>query len=116
MKKLNKPTESDQHLSQFFEELKSTEANQAIPDFDALYPKVDDQPHRTSWWRYAAVFALIAVGFGLYQTTLRAPDEVVQTEIILSYGYHEEDQTPDEFQLEGMDQWQSETDILLRDL
>lgn len=118
MKKSNSTNQEDQELRQFFQELKSEESKHALPDLGEMLNALPEKERVTTFWRYVAVVALVITGIGTYQwgfNAQEAPTEIM--EIVISY----EIPTPAEEESEdlvisGMDQWQSETDILLSGL
>lgn len=108
---------SDQELEQFFKVLKSEEAQRPLPEFENLLEKVPDLKKSTPLWRYAAA-ALLIIGFGTYQWGHNSQESTMEVmEIIISYETPEPvEKESDDLQMPGMDQWQSETDILLSGL
>lgn len=109
---------SDQELEQFFKALKSEEAQQPFPGFEKMLGKVPGSKKSTPLWRYAAAVALLIIGFGTYQWGYNSQESPIEVmEIIISYETHElEENESNDLQMPGMDQWQSETDILLSGL
>ncbi|MDW3195774.1 MAG: hypothetical protein R8G66_25590 [Cytophagales bacterium] len=119
MKKSNNPQMEDQELQQFFDELKTEEVTIPIPEIDELIPSPQEKSGSTPFWRYAAVIALLMIGLATYQWGFISQEsEADITEIIISYEFPtaEELTEKDELELPGMDQWRSETDILLTGL
>lgn len=118
MKKSNNPLKEDQELQQFFDELKAEEASMPIPEFDELIPSPEEKTGQAPFWRYAAAVTFLIIGLATYQWGVTSQDSVLDiTEIIISYELPTEEETEqDELELPGMDQWQSETDILLTGL
>ena len=117
MKKSSNPATEDMELQQFFGELKTREADLAVPDLDELLGKEPVRKAIPKLWRFAAVVALLIIGFSSYKWGFSsdiAPAEI--TEIIISYETVPIEEETDDLQMPGMDQWQSETDILLTGL
>ncbi len=118
MKKSNSSNQEDLELQQFFQELKTEEAKLAIPDLESMLQDSPKKEKVTSFWRYAAAVILLISGIGTYQWGFQRQDANADImEIIISY----EKSTPqanesEELAIPGMDQWQSETDILLSGL
>ena len=109
----------DPELQQFFDELKAEEATMPIPEVDELISSSQEKSGSAPFWRYAAVVALLVIGLATYQWGFISQEsETDITEIIISYEFPtaEEATEQDELELPGMDQWRSETDILLTGL
>lgn len=119
MKKSNNPPKEDQELLQFFGELKTEEAKLPIPELDELLPASTERTGSSPFWRYAAAVSLVIIGLATYQWAFISQDDGADiTEITISYEFPTEREQieKDDLELPGMDQWQSETDILLTGL
>ncbi len=115
MKKLNNINQEDQNLHQFFDELKLIEKQQPIPSFEALSETSLGKKNRLPFLRYAAVLAVLFISV-IYLWAIKDRQGSMEiTEIVISYG-SQEMQEVETLGPEGMDQWQSETDILLTGL
>lgn len=119
MKKSNSTNHEDQELQQFFQELRSEEAKDIVPDLESMLATLPEKERSSPMWRYVAAIALLIIGIGTYQWHFNAQESRTEVmEIVISYetpAPAEKDES-ENLAIPGMDQWQSETDILLTGL
>lgn len=115
MKKEDESNVREPELQEFFDELKALEFANEIPELEPMLEDISQKSNPSYRWYYAAAAALVA-GLVLHQLVSDEGGQVHQkTEIIISYEV-QEDHSENELLMEGMDQWQSETDIFLTGL
>ena len=118
MKESSNSYPEDQELHPFFDNLKSEEQQQPVPDFEAFLTEPPERNGLFPVWRYAVAIAVLILGFSTYQWGFNGQKSTTDiTEIIISYEIPvPEEDNSEGLQPPGMDQWQSETDILLTGL
>lgn len=114
---------SDNSIKQFFEEWKSADQQQRVPDFDELIANSDTihPTIRVRSYQWLGIAASITLVLGLFigkmylSKSIVAPSE--KTEIIIVIEPEQSIDPADYLDdLPSIDQWQSETDILLAEL
>ena len=103
---------NDQELEGFFNDLKRIESKKPVPDIESLLGEEPEGEKRSFSWKYVAAIFLIGItSIAIYFSQSRETSSP-EFEIIISY-VPTDTPSEDEFDMVGMDQWQSETDILL---
>ena len=112
---------SDKEIKDFFESWKAADKQHAVPDFDSMLPiePPGERPGRMVWLGVAASIVVV-MGFSLWYWLLKPTSEFdafAKTEIMITIDQEEASAAfANEWEVPGIDNWESETDVLLTGL